>query len=162
MANNEALASDLLLKRLYSNFNVLDQESCWEWNGVISKEGYGILRRTLNNKVYGILAHRLSWFTQYGKIPDGMVIDHTCHDPSTCVNGFECKHRSCVNPNHLQLTSVKDNVRKGSNVRSNVGICKNNIHKWIPENVKTWRNGKTVCLPCHRATTNRNAKKVGI
>jgi len=41
--------------------------------------------------------HRLSWEFENGQIPDGMEIDHICH------NGL------CVNPAHLRLATRKQN-----------------------------------------------------
>lgn len=157
---HEMLANDLLLNRLFADVNVLDSESCWLWNKSVVKDGYGKMRRIINGKQHAIFVHRLSWFSQFGEIPDGMVVDHTCHDPAICAGGTTCEHRRCINPNHMQLTTMKDNVAKGSSVRSNVGLCKNNLHKWTKDNIRTWSSGKTVCMPCHRETTRRNVKKV--
>jgi len=159
---HEMLANDLLLSRLYAGVNTLDTKSCWLWNKSIVKDGYGLMRRKINGKALNIFVHRLSWVTQYGEIPDGMVVDHTCHDPATCIGGTACQHRHCINPNHMRLTTTKDNVAKGASVRANVGLCRNNLHEWTESNIKTWANGKTVCKACHYETTKRNAKKVGI
>lgn len=155
------LANDLLLSRLYADVNTLDTESCWLWKKSTVKDGYGLLRRKINGKPLNIFVHRLSWVSQYGEIPDGMVVDHTCHDPATCSGGTSCQHRRCINPNHLALTTMKENVAKGVSVRANVGLCRNNLHEWTKENTTTWANGKTVCKACHYETTKRNTKKVG-
>lgn len=64
---------------------------CWEWKGLKFPTGYG----HLGNKC----AHRLSYEINIGKIPFRMCVCHTCDNPS------------CVNPNHLWLETVKDNMR---------------------------------------------------
>lgn len=157
----EMLANDLLIDRLYADVNVLDSESCWLWNKSTVKDGYGKMRRIINGKQLPIFVHRLSWYTQFGEIPDGMVVDHTCHNPATCAGGPTCEHRRCINPNHMRLTTMKDNISKGSSVRANVGLCKNNLHEWIDENTKIWSSGKKVCLPCVKAQAKRAKERTG-
>ena len=74
---------------------------CWEWQGMKYPTGYG--RFGWKGKV--AYAHRVSWEITNGPIPDGMVIMHTCDNPS------------CVRPDHLQLgtqtENMKDRDRKG-------------------------------------------------
>lgn len=50
-----------------------------------------------------ILAHRAAFIKEYGPIPDGLEIDHLCHN------------RSCVNLLHLQLATHKQNSRRKVN-----------------------------------------------
>ncbi len=161
ISKHEMLASDLIMSRLYSDVNTLDPESCWLWKRATVKDGYGVMRRKIDKKPFTIFVHRLSWFSQYGEIPDGAVIDHTCHNPAECQDGRNCQHRRCINPNHLKLSTFKENLAKGSAVRGNVGMCKNNLHPWTADNVKVWKSGKRVCASCHYETTKRNSKKVG-
>lgn len=93
---------------LLSRFIVLEN-GCYEWTGPIDKDGYG--RGTA-----GALAHRLVYTAVRGAIPEGLVLDHTCHNSDLlCLGGRSCKHRRCVNPDHLTPCTAEDNNtrRKG-------------------------------------------------
>lgn len=67
--------------------------SCWGWKGNLTADGYGVWRT--GGKV--LRAHRYSYEISIGSIPEGMQIDHTCHN------------RSCVNPAHLRIATNKQN-----------------------------------------------------
>lgn len=85
-------------------------ETCWLWTGSTYVTGYGQIRD--NKKL--IRAHRLSYMWAYGDIPDGIEIDHKCHnEDSKCLGGWNCVHRKCVNPNHLEATSKQENIKRG-------------------------------------------------
>lgn len=68
--------------------------SCWEWTAYKDRHGYG----QFHFDGRAVLSHRHSWEQHNGPIPDGLVIDHACHNPS------------CVNPDHLRLATVKQNA----------------------------------------------------
>lgn len=69
---------------------------CWEWSGTRNKDGYGIF---LLPKETPVRAHRLMYERIFGKIPDGMIILHSCDNPP------------CVNPQHLSVGTKKDNAQ---------------------------------------------------
>lgn len=126
-------------------------EECWNWTGTKHQYGYGVV--VINNK--SIRAHRYSYELHKGAIPDGLVVMHSCDNPS------------CVNPDHLSLGTRLDNNRdakeKGRNatgerngqsklsnstieeIRSLVGI-KNTyiatIYNIDPSHVSRIRNGR--------------------
>ena len=81
---------------------------CWLWQATLNENGYGVFYFQGRTG----LAHRAAWAMLRGPIPSGLVVLHGCDTPS------------CVNPDHLRLGTVLDNIRdmdaKGRRV--NVGV----------------------------------------
>jgi len=90
---------------------ILSSSGCWEWTAGKNAGGYG--RITFKGKV--TLAHRLSYQTFCGPIPDGVYVCHHCDNPS------------CINPDHLWLGTNSDNIldcsKKGRHPLHNKSHC---------------------------------------
>lgn len=82
-------------------------DGCWEWMGTRLEKGYGVFN--IHPKM--LKAHRLAFMWAKGAIPDGIHIDHICHNPS------------CVKPEHLRLATNKQNQenQKGPQARNRSG-----------------------------------------
>jgi hypothetical protein len=85
--------------RLESKYIPEPNTGCWLWTGAVnntkhSKTAYGILKIDGKHK----LAHRLMYEMHNGPIDDGLYIDHRCNNTY------------CVNPEHLQAISPRENV----------------------------------------------------
>ena len=72
---------------------------CWLWLGSSrTQKGYGLLPKVGGSKGKSVLAHRLSYQIHKGEIPEGMVVMHSCDNPS------------CVNPDHLSVGTQSQNI----------------------------------------------------
>jgi len=92
---------------------------CWSWTGGRDSSGYGVF--ALRNRHRG--SHRLIWEYLHGPIPDGLVIDHICHN------------RACVNPFHMRLATRKQNaenrLQHSNNTSGYRGVSwQNSNKKW--------------------------------
>ena len=124
---------------------------CWLWTGTkAASGGYGIFWENGNQH----RAHRLSWLLTNGAIPKGMVVCHKCDNPP------------CVNPAHLFIGTMKDNVddmmSKGrhhstwdvaNQERKERTHCRNG-HEFTPENTYT-----TSWTPKERPDKHRQCRK---
>lgn len=67
------------------------------WLGYRKPNGYGEMG--IGRKVF--LAHRVAYELFVGPIPDGMTLDH------------KCRERACVNPDHLEPVTNRENILRG-------------------------------------------------
>jgi len=98
-----------LWERLLDRVTVTDS-GCWVFTGCTNSRGYGLVCSGRKGK--NILTHRLAVIVRDGGIPDGMTVDHQCHDSHTCRLDADCPHRRCVNPAHLKVMSMRDNAAR--------------------------------------------------
>jgi hypothetical protein len=73
-------------------------DGCWRWTASKTPEGYGNFAAGGRNSL--LKAHKFAYEYFKGSIPKGLEIDHIC-----CV-------RDCVNPDHLQLLTHKENIQR--------------------------------------------------
>lgn len=69
------------IARFWSRVTHSTDFQCWDWQGRKNDSGYGRYKSKM--------AHRVAYESVNGPIPDGMIIRHTCDNPS------------CCNPRHL-------------------------------------------------------------
>lgn len=133
---------------------------CWLWTGARSKAGYGQFRPVCSGKSHA--THRYAYELLVGPIPDGLTLDHLCHNAdNSCRGGSDCPHRACVWPDHLEPATRGENVLRG------VGLPAQNARKTHcvrghPFNLaNTYRaaNGYRMCRACCRIRARRRARQ---
>ena len=134
-----------LAKRFWSKVDKTSQQPCWIWTALRTRSypshPYGRLR--ISRK--WAAAHRISWEIHYGKIPEGMLVCHSCDNTL------------CVNPNHLFLGTSKDNTQdmmnkgrgagqKGTRFQPDVAGLNNGRARLTPKDVLAIRQDQNKSL----------------
>lgn len=138
---------------------VADPDSCWLWTGT-NASGYGIIQRSA--KMKRRQAHRFLYEQIVGPIPEGLTLDHLCHNRDrSCPGGKTCMHRRCVNPAHMEPVPDRVNVARGQspparNARKEA--CPKG-HPYEPGNLRPLSNGWRQCVICHRELVKESASR---
>lgn len=121
--------------RFEAKFSPEPNTGCWLWHAFTSTGGYGIffLRGDY------IVAHRASYEHLRGSIGAGLSLDHLC------------RQRCCVNPDHLEPVTHRENVRRGlAGARQRAQTHCIHGHPFDDTNTRVTRAGKRKCLACDR------------
>jgi hypothetical protein len=116
-------------------------DGCLIWQGGLNSLGYGQI--TVDVKKHQV--HRLVYEAKVGPIPEGLVLDHLC------------RHRACVNTDHLEPVTERVNILRGTGPtarNAQLTHCKYG-HPLTGDNVRqrgTWR----VCRQCDRERARVN------
>lgn len=104
---------------------------CWLWIGYTDCRGYGWVRFGGKNR----RAHRVALELAGRSVVAPMVTDHLC------------RLRCCVNPEHLEVVTSKENILRGISfaaVNASKSACPKCGGEYIPR-----RGGRRRCVPCN-------------
>lgn len=133
---------------------VKKSRKCWIWLGHVNPKGYGKFSRYKGSPV---MAHRWSYEYFVGEIPKGLVLDHLC--------GV----KNCVNPEHLEPVTNKENLIRGEVGKKNAEHHKNKTHcrnghrysegTYVLQERKTRGVVVRKCLKCYDKQQQRHKDK---
>ena len=96
----------LILEKILQGVKIDETTGCWLWQRSTSgnERGGGYPRMSLDGTTVAV--HRVSWINQNGAIPPKKQLDHIC------------RNRRCVNPEHLEMVTHKENCRRRDAAKS--------------------------------------------
>lgn len=113
---------------------------CWEWTAAIGKTGgYGKYSLPLNDgsgKARYVYAHRYEYELLVGPVDRSLDLDHLC------------RNRKCVNPDHLDPATRKENLRRGVGTAGRTHCPMG--HEYTAENTYNLASGYRKCKTCGR------------
>ena|SRR3990172_4780002 len=130
---------------------VIVTNTCWLWKAYKNKYGYGCLSYLGKNTG----AHVVAYILFRGHIPEGLQIDHLCR----------VKH--CVNPEHLEVVTLKENINRGirhkkSKVFCNQGhyLSDSDVYHVRKQNNKIKRYCKLCVKSCKQKKLNKSKIRI--
>jgi hypothetical protein len=122
------------------------ENGCWNWLGYRGPAGYGEIGSRKGNRPTESqtkLAHRVAYELLVGEIPAGLHLDHLC------------RNTSCVNPEHLEPVTRKENVERGLH-----GVLRTHCikgHRFTSANTRiNAKDGAKRCRDCARDVAARD------
>ena len=117
---------------------------CVESIAGVGSHGYPHFSWSDGERSYNQTAHRIAWFDAYGPIPDGLTVDHMCHN------------QRCVNIDHLRLLTPSENAK------ANVYAARTQCPAGHPyDEVNTYRQpSKPNARRCRKCAKEADARRI--
>jgi len=118
-------------------FVPITETGCWIWMRSMKPNGYG--------HIPGGYPHRVAYQALRGPIPEGLDIDHLC------------RVRCCVNPDHMEPVTRRENVLRGVGIPA-INARKTHCpvgHLLSGNNLYARPDGGRDCKACRAATMRR-------
>jgi hypothetical protein len=119
-------------KPLSERYEVVES-GCWLWTSTRKTSGYPVF--FVNGRYHA--AHRYFYeFFHSARIPPGLVLDHLC------------RRIRCVNPEHLEAVTQKENCTRYTSLKTE---CRHG-HPYSDDNLYVAPDGSRECRICRRCT----------
>lgn len=124
-------------------------DTCWLWIAAVSGSGYGnFYIGKVDGRYVNVPAHRWAWQDSGRALIEGLELDHIC------------RNRKCVNPDHLQQVTHRENVLLGISpwaLRAQVTHCPAG-HEYTEQNTVMDKGRRCrTCSNTRRAERKRRA-----
>lgn len=125
----------------------ITETGCWDWSRYVDSDGYGRVKIRGKSERR---AHRAVYEELVGHIPDGMDLDHLC------------RNRRCVNPEHLEPVTKRENTLRGfapTAMNARKTHCLNG-HSLSGDNIYTQNGRRRQCRTCESARNKVSKAKL--
>ena len=141
------LLNEVEIGRFFAKVDKL-KSGCWVWKGstVRGRSGLRYGQFWHGKKLH--IAHRISYQHNVAPIPEGLTIDHVC------------RNTLCVNPNHLRVLSLRDNILAGTGptARNAKKTHCPQGHPLSGDNLRAGRIGRE-CRICNNLSDKRSRQR---
>lgn len=116
---------------------------CWLWMGSVISEKRGYGRFVIPGLTR--LAHRAAYLIYRGDLPVDLQVDH------------KCRNTFCVNPDHLEVVTAAENLRRSRESRNLINFCGKGHSMADALSEVAYKNGhRVVVRRCRTCAQERN------
>ena len=130
---------------LIRQYYVHEETRCWVWTGSKNADGYASFGCF---GIPGLKGHVIMYRIFKGDFPGGLELDHLC------------RNRTCVNPDHLEPVTTRENILKGNGfgaINARKTHCPKG-HPYAGDNLYLTKIGRRRCRTCMREERRHVAK----